>query len=612
MKTPSLLLIPLFAAALACPVLPVQAEDVPSTTIDASTFGAKPDDGRDNFDAIRAALAACEGKPHPHLVLAPGVYHFATDLVSTHRVFEAKGIDDLTIDGQGATLVFRGHANPFYFEKCKRLALRNVKVDWDRVPFSQGKVVAATANSIDVQVDPDYPITGSERIQAFMDYDPETHLPLANLDVFEGGMESVKTLGPQLLRITLRHRSEREKEAHQGKYLQASVGKLVVLRHEVYGNYGIDLTQCEDVTLDNVSIYACPGMGIHASLTRNITCNHVEVRIKPGSGRLMSTTADCQYYTFCSGTITIRDGFYEGMGDDGFNATAKYRAVLKVAGPSTIQIAVPVLKGWQGPLPAPGEKLVFQDAVSMALKGTAVVRAAKWSDADKAFVVDLETPLSGIAPKDLVYNETYLPKVLITKSTFQGMRSRAVLLSTHDVKVEDCKFRGMGYPAILLKGGLRHGAEGPVPASVEIRNCLFEGCGGAAVYGYADSMKRLAGALNNIVIEGNTVRDIPSLSAQRFAKEHPAWVHWSSGICLISAKECRIANNVFENRGPAIYLRNGEDITIEGNKANPPATVIIDDPTCKNITVAASNEGIKREAAAADIKPDLEYINDMR
>lgn len=587
------------------------AEDS-ETVIEAPAFGALPDDGKDDFDGIRAALAACEGKPRPRLVLAPGVYVFSEGKLGRFkRVFEATGMDDLTIDGQGATLVFSGHTNPFFFAKCRRLTLRNFKIDWDRMPFSQGKVVAATEQSMDVKVEDEYPVTGRERYQGVTDYDPETRLPLANVEAYHpSAIESVKLLGPQLLRVTLRKQVEPEKEAHKNKYLMASVGKLVVLRHEIYGNFAIDLLRCEDVNLENVSIYTCPGMGIHASMSKNITSDHVEVRIKPGSGRLMSTTADCQFYIFCSGTIAIRDGFYEGMGDDGLCVAQKYRMVKKVLSPTSILAVLPVA-GWPGALPAPGEMLNFINGADMVPKGAATVRAARWDEQEKGFVIEFDKPLSGVSEKDLLYSGSYMPKLVISKSTFQGMRARGAIFSTGDVRITDCTFRGMGYPGILLNGGLRHGAEGPAPSDVEIRNCRFEGCGGAAIYAYADNVDMPAGTLNQIVIEGNTIRDIPSLTAQRFVKDHPEWVHWTSGICLLSVKDGRIANNVIEGRSSAIYLRNDADIVIEGNRATPPAPVIVDEATCKEITFGGTNDGLKRQTATAEIKPDLQYVNDL-
>ncbi len=581
-----------------------------SNVIDVTAFGAKAEAGFDNFDAVRAAIAACKGVDHPRMVFPAGTYYFSKDKLPTNRlVFDFKDVNDLTIDGQGATLIFAGKANAFAFLRCNNLTVRNLKIDWDRVPFSQGKVFATGDHSIDVQVDAAYPINGTEKVQGMMDYDPETHLPLANLDVFGSAIASVKLLGPQQLRITLKPRSVAEKEAHQNKYLAAMLNKLVVLRHEVYGSYGFDFGRCNNVTLENISVYACPGMAIHASLSSNISSDHVEVRIKPGSGRLMSTTADCQYYTFCSGTISVKNGFYENMGDDGFNATAKYRAITKVVDAKTIETALPT-KGWQGPAPEKGEKLVFQNKGDLSRKATATVVSGKWDEAKKAFVVQFDAPVTGLAEGDLWYSETYLPKVSITDSTFQGMRSRAILLST-EAKVSKCTIRGSGYPGVLLKGGLRHGAEGPSPENIEISDCTFEGCGGAAIYGYSDGMDRAAGALSNIVIERNTIRDIPALAAQRFEGEHPTWMHWASAISLISTKGARITGNTIENYKTAIYLRRCADVVVDGNSLKPAGTALVDDASCTGIAFK-ENPGITREAASAEIRPDLEYVNDMR
>jgi hypothetical protein len=124
-------------------------------------------------------------------------------------------------------------------------------------------------------------------------------------------------------------------------------------------------------------------------------------------------------------------------------------------------------------------------------------------------------------------------------------------------------------------------------------------------------MDRAAGALSNIVIERNTIRDIPALAAQRFEGEHPTWMHWASAISLLSTKDAKITGNTIENYKTAVYLRRCAEVVIDGNSLKPAGTAVVDEGSCTGITFG-ENTGLTREAASAEIRPDLEYVNDMR
>lgn len=579
--------------------------------VDVADFGAVPDDGQDDTEAVRRAIESCQGKTNIRMVLHPGTYHFISPADRPdRRKFRFTDLNGLEVDGQGAMLLFADRANPFTFMRCADLTIRNLSVDWVRPPFSQGAITAAGENFLEVQVEEAYPIDKATKVAAFMDFDPATRLPVANMDVFGSAITKTELIAPQKLRLTLRKSGDPEKNAHFAKYLPASIGRLLLLRHEVYGSYVFDLLRCRNVLLENIAIYASPGMGIHASLCDTITSRHVSVRPKPESGRLMSTTADCQYYTHCLGTITIEDGYYEGMGDDGLNVTAKYRAVTSVSSPSSFVMALPV-KGWAGTPPEAGEVLYFADAGDLSPKGSAVVRASRWDAESGLFTVDVDAVPAGVKEKDLVSTGKYLPKVVVRRSTFRGMRSRAMLFSTNDVLVEDCKVEGTGYPGILLKGGLRHGCEGPAPSNVTIRNSVFEGCGGAAIYAYTDGPNRSPQAISKLTIEGNTFRENPGLYAQRFKKERPTWMHWAAGVCLLSANEVSIRKNTFEGYATALYFRQVKNCEVADNSSSAPAQVLVS-PESEGQVKLKDDAKMSLSTAGPEIKPDLQYVLDFR
>lgn len=572
-----------------------------------------PDPALDDHTAIvQAAVALCAGKENVTLQFSPGTYYLSPFAANAPegglKFIKLRG---LTVDGRGAVLMMKSKLTPLYFKDCDGVTVKDVTVDSVKPFFAQGKVIAGTENSLDIEIDPAFPLAPEEKVMALMDYDPQTRLPLANLDVFSSSLVKEERPDTNHVHIEFRRSGNPAKREHLAKWLPASVGKLVVLRTEIHGHYGLTFTRCRDVLLERVTVYSSAGMCLHTQECENITSRSVQLRIKPGSGRLMSSTIDCQYYTFSKGTIRIEDGYYEGMGDDGCNVTAKYRQVVAFESDNVFTAALPGKLGWIGAKPVPGEKLTFQKVADMSTVGTWTVKDCTYDAAAKQFRITMEEPIKQtVSTGDLWYSETYLPKLEIRRSTFRGMRARGILLSTRNVLIENCKIESPGYCGIFFKGGLRHGYEGPVPSDVTIRYNSFEGCGGAGVYAYADNVKVPAGALKGIRIEDNIFRENPALAAQRFKQDNPQRMHWSSAIGLLSTKDAIIRGNTFEGYPVAVYLNNCADVQVNGNRSAA-ASTILREKTATNVQVG-ENTSLTLTDAPSGTLPDLEYLNDFR
>ena len=71
--------------------------------------------------------------------------------------------------------------------------------------------------------------------------------------------------------------------------------------------------------VSDVTVFTGPGMGLVGSISTNISLKHFNILLRPGSGRMMSTTADATHFSGCKGTIALEDCIFEGMGDEGIN-----------------------------------------------------------------------------------------------------------------------------------------------------------------------------------------------------------------------------------------------------------------------------------------------------
>ena len=587
-------------AALACLVAPsVLPGEEPATppVLHVADFGAIPGDGKDDTVAVRAAFDAAIAQKATKLVFAPGVYEFiAAPLGADLRVFSLSGASDLTIEGSATEWRFNGLCTPLHIARSHGVTLRGITVDWQRPPFSQGLVTAVEGTTIEVTVDPAFPVTDQDEIYAVMDYDTATGKPVGALDAFHGSLAKAELIRPQVYRLTFASKhQEPESVALLAKLFATLPGRTMVLRHHLnlFACHGIDFESCKDTLVEDVTIRTCVGLGFHDSGSENLTCRRLVIAPKPGSGRLMSSTLDGWHVLFMRGTVRLEDSTLTGMGDDCVNVWSKYLAVKEKTGPDSVSAPL-AMGGWRGPMPQPGESIELAKGATLQPYATRVVKAAAWDDGRKAYSVTFTEPLPAeAAVDDLLWNSTYLPKVTIRNCTLGGNRARGVLVSTPDVTVENCRISGTTHAGMLIFAEPRRQAR--VPDRALIRNNTFSDCGGTAIFVYAmatGGKTPISDAIHGVEISGNRISyDItdPMRSPRSL---FPRNFYWQAGICATSVSGLVLRDNQFSGSfTPTIALGFSHDAVIAGNTVSSDGKLLIDPANVDRLS-ADGNTGL--------------------
>jgi hypothetical protein len=99
------------------------------------------------------------------LVFPKGSYDFfaGSNPQNKGTLFPVADMQGLTIDGKGSEFTIHGLTSVFWFGNCRELTIKDLTIDWDRPPYSMGRVVAAEGNHFDVEVQPEYPVKGGSR-----------------------------------------------------------------------------------------------------------------------------------------------------------------------------------------------------------------------------------------------------------------------------------------------------------------------------------------------------------------------------------------------------------------------------------------------------------------
>ncbi len=437
---------------------------------------------------------------------------------------------DITIDGNGAEIVFSGLVNAFDFSNCENLTVKNISIDWSRPLFSVGTIISSDKDGIIAEVDPEYPIAGGEPVVSYQDFDPVLKRPGGHC-IFENA-ENVKLLesGNVLLRGP-------EAETFP-------VGNKIIFRHIYSYSSVFHLFNCKNVRFENVRISAGAGMGVIAHGCSDLS--FFELTVAPSNERLMSVNCDATHFIACDGKIRFKNCCFEAMGDDATNVHGFYLRTIKTLSPGVILTSLDVTtQDFEVEAPRAGDTVEFAHAETLMPyehhKRRTVLSVEQLEK--QQFKIAFTAPLpDGFKPGDMVTNLAKMAALDFESCTVKNIRGRAVLIQTRNASVKDCTFIG----------------------------CTGEGVHINTAVGWAESS-----AVENVIIEGNEFIDCGY-----------GYTKYCDAVAVVIGTECerkligvhndiRIINNTIVGERTGIFAECCENIALSGNSFSSGSSEII-------------------------------------
>jgi hypothetical protein len=272
-------------------------------------------------DALPAALIKeAVANKRSRVVIPAGVYRLAPGIVIA-------GAKDLQIIADGVTFVFTRLNRGIEFERCTNVSLQGLTIDYDPLPFTQGRVIASAedASWIDVKLDAGYPHVPYSRIDVC---DPATRTRKRGMPFLWGAKS--KMAGDDVVRVSIK-----------GIGAIASLGDPVSLSGaQAPGGqpHAVALDSTENMTIRNVTLYTAPGMGIIES-DGNGGNRYLNVRVIPGpkpagatEPRLLSTPWDALQSKVVRKGPLVEGCEIRDAGDDSWSVQSSDYLVLAAVG----------------------------------------------------------------------------------------------------------------------------------------------------------------------------------------------------------------------------------------------------------------------------------------
>ena len=531
-------------------------------------FGAIPNDDINDLEAINEAIKYVKTRPGSILYFPPGVYDIAEPEAiklmneiltgeiegnSQNVIFEPyypyavglnlDGIQDLSIEAAGATLLVDGWMEPISIKNTQGITITGISIDYKRRPGLEGTIKEVSKDSYTVDLRNPGKVHPNMPLNRILYYNNHTGGLMNREDYFpdfeiidSSTLEIIKSLDPEY------------------------VGLDIMIPQTFHFRPAIFIFESKDVHLKQVNIHSQPGMGIVGHRSEDILMEGL--KIVPPAGHIMSTNTDATHFTSTKGYLKYINCQFQGHGDDAANIHNYYLHITKSTSKDDYILALKNADWHAGFLDYPDVGDQMELVKRSSLEVVQRIRVGKVeNDISKLHsLVSFDQSLPENIEDYYVVNVTRLPEVVIKGSTVDSNRARGFLIKSRNVLLENNTIRNSSGTGIHI-GAEGSWHEGPAAANVKLRynRIINTGSGagtidktsGIAVAVQAKNNK-VPGIHKNILIEGNIIEG-----------KHPG-----NGISVSGAEDVIIRYNEIKGPDKPINVIHSERVEVHSNYLN--------------------------------------------
>lgn len=522
-------------------------------------YGLYKTKNRNAIEYVNKALEDLKGDQPKVLVFSPGEYHFYPDGAQTKVYYESNTTDinpkvcaflfenvkNLIIDGQGCTLIFHEQMQPFTFDHCSNITLKNLSIDWDQPLTAQAQVLKVTKQFIELAIDDkQYPYSieddklyfnlnrsNREEWRSTMEFDQKGRyvVPQTGDNGCLGNNWQEYTAEATMPGI-IRLNNDFNRKPEKGNYL--------VFRHSVRAHSGVFINESKNISIENLNLYHATGLGILAQFSENLSFHQYRAIPNLARNRYFGGGDDGLQVSNCRGQVTVENCEFAGLMDDPVNVHGTSVRIQKILAPNKLSCRFmheqSVGMNWGHK----ADKISFIENEQMNSLGTGEV-ADFQTDGTKNFVLTFTKPIpASVQVGDALENLSWAPDVLIENSQFKSCRARGILVST--------------------------------PGKVIIKNNIFESSGSAILIpGDANGWFE-SGAVRDVLIEGNTFNDLCNTSSYQFCEAiisiYPIIPDLNENTPSFHRNIKILGNKFYPFDYPVLFARSVDGISFENNQ----------------------------------------------
>ena len=519
-----------------------------TTIIYLSDFGLKKMRDKDCIKIINKALESINGDNPKKLVFQRGEYHFYPEYAIQKNYSESNTTDEnprkcafvfentqnLIIEGNGSTLIFHEQMQPFTFDNCKNIVLKDINIDWEKPLIAQAEVLKVTNDFIELSIDLDEsPFRvdegkiifnvgkrGREPWKGTMEFDREGRFVVprtGDSECLGRGWQGYLTenIIPGVVRL------------HYPFLRKPAVGNFLVMRHAERIHSGIFIQESKNITIKNLNLYHATGLGILAQFSEDLIFDEYRAIPNKKKNRYFGGGDDGLQISNCKGLITVKNCEFAGLMDDPINVHGTSVRIEKIISDKQLECKFMHHQSEGMNWGHVGDKINFIENLSMQSIGIGEIENFKRIN-NQTFILTFKNTIpKELKVKNALENLTWSPDLHVINTHFKSCRARGLLVSTPGkIVIENNIFESSG-SAILIAGDANGWFESGAVDDVLIKNNIFTELCNTSSYQFCEGIISIFPIIpefnkttpqfhKNIRIEGNKFNpfDYPVLYAK--------------------------------------------------------------------------------------------------
>ncbi len=458
---------------------------------------------------------------------------------------------NVTIDGNGATILIHGKMTPLLFNECENVTVKNLVIDYACPTMTEFKILSNNGGECEIEINHDCrfkvkknslvwqgedgldgkPYWESKHIgkgRYFKLYDPEAEMcrDFRKLD-----LEFTKVIktGEHTLKVTLKN-----KEAF------FPVGHIMQTRSIVRDQTGSYFQRCRNLTFENLRVKFMHGLGIVSQFCDTVTFRNCD--FTPADHRTAASTADFFQFSGCKGKLTVENCKANGAHDDYINVHGTHlRIIRRNKRENSITVRFMHAETWGFQAFEKGDVLDFIKWDTLIPYSSArVVEYKRLNDTDIKLFIDKKLPDIKLK-KDVVENATWTPDLYVRNCDFGPTSGRGILCTTRgEVIIENNRFRNLWGPALLIEDDCNFWFESGYTNEIIFRNNVIINCDYAKMWQGAPTIRytpKVMDESSEEFVHGKLTLVNNVFRCPREGK-HLIWLEY--------LREAEIRNNVFD------------------------------------------------------------------
>ncbi len=487
---------------------------------------------------------------------------------SRYGAIYLKNKQNITIDGNGATIVIHGKMTPFIFDNCHNITLKNLAVDYACPTMTEFRIISDNNGECIIKINPDCRFRIEKNHLIWQGEDDKNGKPYWESDYIGQGryikiydpvtetardyskkdleFKKIEPVDHNTLRVTLKN-----------KNAPFTAGSIIQTRNIVRDQTGALFNRCSNLKLEDLRIMFMHGLGMVSQFCNNVFYKNCD--FTPKEGRTIASTADFFQFSGCKGDLIIENCKAWGAQDDYVNVHGTHLRVIsqrKKENSITVRFMHPESWGFQAF--EKGDIIEFIKWDTLIPFGEAtVISYERLNDMEIKLFLNCAPPPLELC-KDVVENASWTPDLYVRNCQFGPTEGRGVLCTTRGrVIIENNMFRNLWGPALLIEDDCNFWFESGYTRDITFRNNKVINCEYASMFENAPVIRYTPKVMN----ENSTEFVHGKLTVENNFFE--IGNHNTHCIHLEYLREAHIKNNLFD--APYKIVENVTGTIIEEN-----------------------------------------------